>query len=161
MKSRIQFFESDRHGFMHREPAYWCPVCKAPHPINTTEPGRPKWAWNGSVDAPTFTPSVLMFYTRPAEGTEFFKLKRGGKKRAEEYATQAAAQTVADALAAQGDPGWVPVPRQRESKPAERVTLCHAWIRDGNIEILPDTPGGLGGHTLPLEEWEIEEWGRD
>jgi hypothetical protein len=161
MKARIQFFKSDRAGYEHREPAYWCPVCKTPHAINVTEEGRPRWRWNGSVDDPTFTPSVLMFYTRPAVGDEVFKLKRAGKKRSEEYATREAAQAVADQLAVQGDTGWVPVPRKRPTEAGPtRVTICHAHVRDGNIEILPDTPGELSGQTLPLEEWDIEEWSR-
>lgn len=34
-----------------------CPGCKLQHPIRVS--GEDAWQWNGSVDAPTLTPSVL------------------------------------------------------------------------------------------------------
>lgn len=37
---------------------FWCPGCDEVHGI-TTE-GQIVWGWNGSVDLPTFTPSVLI-----------------------------------------------------------------------------------------------------
>lgn len=37
-----------------------CPGCDDLHAITTSGPGA--WAWNGSLDAPTFSPSVLVTY---------------------------------------------------------------------------------------------------
>lgn len=39
--------------------SFFCPGCKCHHGISTIEPG-PVWNWNGSVDLPTFTPSLLV-----------------------------------------------------------------------------------------------------
>ncbi len=40
---------------------YFCPGCKREHSV---PPER--WNWNGSIDSPTLSPSVLHFYTRPS-----------------------------------------------------------------------------------------------
>jgi hypothetical protein len=36
---------------------FWCPGCDDAHAIHTRENG---WTWNGDLDRPTFSPSVLM-----------------------------------------------------------------------------------------------------
>lgn len=33
--------------------AWWCPACKEGHPL----PHKKGWTWDGSLDAPTFSPS--------------------------------------------------------------------------------------------------------
>jgi len=38
---------------------FFCPGCGNHHGISTTEP-HPCWTWNGSVDKPTFNPSLLV-----------------------------------------------------------------------------------------------------
>lgn len=38
---------------------FWCPGCKESHAI---EHGNGRWSWNGNVDKPTFTPSILVQY---------------------------------------------------------------------------------------------------
>lgn len=48
-------------GIMH-----WCPGCEHAHVIYTSKEGRegkPTWGYNGSIDKPTTTPSVLIFVT--------------------------------------------------------------------------------------------------
>jgi hypothetical protein len=45
------------HGFMH-----WCPGCEKLHHVNVGshhEGRRPNWTFDGNLDAPTFSPSVL------------------------------------------------------------------------------------------------------
>lgn len=37
-----------------------CPGCGFPHGIGVGEGSGPRWGWNGDVNRPTFTPSVLM-----------------------------------------------------------------------------------------------------
>ncbi len=38
----------------------WCPGCDAAHALNVMSTrGEPVWFWNGSLDSPTFTPSLL------------------------------------------------------------------------------------------------------
>lgn len=41
----------------------WCPACDDLHglPVNTTE-HTPAWDWNGNLEAPTLTPSILSNY---------------------------------------------------------------------------------------------------
>lgn len=39
---------------------WWCPGCDEAHRIQHGEGLGPRWGWNGSVDKPTFTPSVLV-----------------------------------------------------------------------------------------------------
>jgi hypothetical protein len=37
---------------------YWCQGCNCTHTIKTKGVGA--WGWNGDVEKPTFTPSVLV-----------------------------------------------------------------------------------------------------
>lgn len=41
--------------------AFFCPGCDGAHAIVTSDPSgkRPLWTWDGNVDAPTFSPSIL------------------------------------------------------------------------------------------------------
>ncbi len=39
---------------------FWCPGCDQAHQIAHGSGDGPRWGWNGSGDAPTFTPSVLV-----------------------------------------------------------------------------------------------------
>lgn len=42
--------------------AYWCQGCESCHSIRVNATDRPSWTWDGNVDAPTFSPSVLVTY---------------------------------------------------------------------------------------------------
>lgn len=43
--------------------AYWCPGCDGAHVVYYERPGAgPVWTWDGDVDAPTISPSVLVTY---------------------------------------------------------------------------------------------------
>jgi hypothetical protein len=39
---------------------WWCPGCDMAHTIQTGQGNGPRWGWNGNVEKPTFTPSVLV-----------------------------------------------------------------------------------------------------
>lgn len=39
---------------------FWCPGCDGAHAVYTALPGRPCWGFNGNVERPTFTPSLLV-----------------------------------------------------------------------------------------------------
>lgn len=39
-----------------------CPACDNYHLVYLDAPGRPHWTWNGDVDKPTFSPSLLVQY---------------------------------------------------------------------------------------------------
>lgn len=38
---------------------FHCPGCLNAHPFEIEAPNGAGWTWNGSLDAPTFTPSLL------------------------------------------------------------------------------------------------------
>jgi hypothetical protein len=40
---------------------FWCPGCGGTHVVtlNRTD-GSPMWSWDGNVEAPTFSPSILV-----------------------------------------------------------------------------------------------------
>ena len=38
---------------------FWCPGCKCLHCARTKGKQGPIWEWNGSMDKPTFSPSIL------------------------------------------------------------------------------------------------------
>lgn len=39
---------------------FHCPGCKYGHPLEIEVPACQGWTWNGSLDLPTFTPSLLI-----------------------------------------------------------------------------------------------------
>lgn len=43
------------HDFGNGNWVFHCPGCGYGHPFNI-----PRWTWNGSIDKPTFTPSLLV-----------------------------------------------------------------------------------------------------
>lgn len=45
-----------------------CPGCKTLHSIDTN--GQNKWTWNGSLERPTFSPSVLNWLEHRADENE-------------------------------------------------------------------------------------------
>jgi len=52
-----RFLRSTGGGYSH-----WCPGCEHMHIILTSEPQESgaRWSFNGNVEKPTFTPSVLI-----------------------------------------------------------------------------------------------------
>lgn len=45
---------------------FHCPGCGYGHPFEVDAPNRAGWKWNGSFDAPTFHPSLLVNKDYPA-----------------------------------------------------------------------------------------------
>ena len=39
---------------------FWCSGCDTAHRVTVGDGPGPRWGWNGSGDAPTFTPSILV-----------------------------------------------------------------------------------------------------
>jgi hypothetical protein len=50
--------------------AYWCQGCEGVHSIRVNAEGKPSWTWDGNVDAPTFSPSVLVTYSGTDAGED-------------------------------------------------------------------------------------------
>lgn len=53
MSELSKVLRSAEGGRLH----FWCPGCDEAHGISVAPGG---WGWNGSAEAPTFTPSVLV-----------------------------------------------------------------------------------------------------
>jgi hypothetical protein len=48
--------------------AFYCPGCGYLHSFRVNgDKSRPQWSWNGSVDRPSFTPSLLVNKDFPAQ----------------------------------------------------------------------------------------------
>jgi hypothetical protein len=61
---------------------YWCQGCETLHMVRVEGNERPKWQWNGDLDAPTFTPSVLVIWDQgepPATTPEIREKIRSGE----------------------------------------------------------------------------------
>lgn len=41
--------------------AFWCPACNCAHGVRVA-PAADAWGWNGSLERPTFTPSVRAWH---------------------------------------------------------------------------------------------------
>ena len=103
---------------------FFCPGCQCGHGVRVEGP-HPVWGWNGSMDAPTFTPSIV------ASGTE---LTENGKR---DYDTWAEA----------GYPG-------ERGEFENRSTVCHSFVTDGRIQFLGDCTHALKGQTVVLEDFD-------
>ena len=42
--------------------AFWCPGCEGYHSFHVGDEPGPRWTWNGNVECPTFSPSLLVRY---------------------------------------------------------------------------------------------------
>ena len=47
---------------------HWCPGCEDLHAFNIGTPGRPLWSWDGNVERPTLSPSMLCFTVHDEDG---------------------------------------------------------------------------------------------
>jgi len=104
---------------------FFCPGCLHRHAIQVGEGEHPHWAWNGDMDKPTFTPSILV------TGRKFTP-----KGRADYEAWYAAG-------CPKNEDGSL-----HEFEGAE--SRCHSFITNGQIQFLSDCTHGLAGQTVPL-----------
>lgn len=56
-----------------------CPGCGGRHALQVTAPSGPNWGFNGDVDRPTFTPSLMVQGTHWPTDEELNRLKAGEK----------------------------------------------------------------------------------
>ena len=114
--------------------AFWCPGCLEGHQITVLQVGvrgqervGPCWGFNGSGDAPTFTPSILVRGVRIEGGDE--ELDR-----------------ILDTYK---------LPEDRKAMLADKRinTVCHSFVTDGRIQFLGDCTHALAGQTVDLPDW--------
>ena len=55
--AKLQAFDMPGLGTRY---LFWCPGCRSHHSFDVrTDGGRPSWQFNGDIEWPTFTPSLL------------------------------------------------------------------------------------------------------
>ena len=99
---------------------FWCPGCDAVHGVRT-DPGG--WTWNGSLDRPTFSPSVLVRSGHYC---------RGGSSPGN---------------------CWCDLKERTGQDAKFKCFQCHSFVRDGRIEFLTDSTHALAGQTVDLPPW--------
>jgi hypothetical protein len=53
--SKLLIEEGDNHGL-----TFWCPGCDGAHRVQHGNGPGARWEWNGSLDKPTFKPSIFV-----------------------------------------------------------------------------------------------------
>lgn len=100
---------------------FYCPGCKTCHSIKVE--GAHAWTWNGDVNKPTFSPSIMV---------TCWELTKQG--RAEMEVWEAA--------------GY---PSPREGRTFDRVKkICHSFVRDGQFQFLGDCTHSLANQMVEL-----------
>lgn len=102
--------------------SFMCPGCKSPHAVSVS--GDYAWEWNGSVDKPTFTQSVLI--------------------RSGHYIPGSNQQSCWFAYNAE----------RQDKTPDFECSSCHSFVTDGKIQFLSDCTHELAGQTVDMPEWE-------
>lgn len=104
--------------------SFKCPGCKLFHSMNVGGKGSPGWAFNGDLEKPTFTPSILA---------------RNGH-----YASHHK----------QGDQCWCDYNKENPDDYTEgfECSVCHSFVTDGEIQFLPDCTHELAGQTVELPD---------
>lgn len=126
LSSRLRSVEGGRLMFR-------CPGCNEPHAVTVGEGQGPRWSWNGDVNRPTFTPSVLV---------------RGVHSPSGEVMTDEE-EVEYDAIFAAGG---------REAAFASRFgTVCHSVVVDGWIQFLRDCTHPLAGQTVELPPFHEQD----
>ena len=105
--------------------SFQCPGCGEEHTVRINSAERPSWTWNGDVERPTLTPSVLNrsgHYLPDHQGEGCWCTYNEERREA------------------------------GESEAPFRCRQCHSFVRDGRIEFLKDCSHDLAGQTVDLPE---------
>jgi hypothetical protein len=103
--------------------SFWCPGCKELHavPFEHSWPGA-RWTWNGDVERPTLTPSILITSGHFCSG---FK---------------------------QGESCWCTYNAENpKPEPPFTCGRCHTFVKNGQIQFLSDCTHALAGKTVNME----------
>ena len=114
---------------------WWCPGCNSPHSIAHGAGNGPRWGWNGNAEKPTFTPSVLVTWSEPANLHDHDAMQRdlAEAKRRREAGEES-----------------VKVP--------QAAKVCHSFVVDGQMQMLSDCTHALAGQTVPIPPWPRPDW---
>lgn len=134
MKAKVQTDGEGRFGAVLIN----CPGCGDRHalPVRTVPAGYVEspyyaggahWDFNGSLEQPTFSPSLLI--------------------RSGHYATEHKP----------GDSCWCTYRDEEGEPAPFACVVCHSFIRDGRIEFLNDCTHALAGQTVDLPPVDAEQ----
>ena len=74
-----------------------CEGCGMSHSVMTGVGSGPRWSWNGSMENPTFTPSVLVTWSEPSDNPdEFDDPSKDIKKVCHSFVTDGVIQYLSD-----------------------------------------------------------------
>lgn len=111
-----------------------CPACNTMHSVNHGVGTGPRWGWNGKLDKPTLTPSVLV---------------RSGHFAIADRAVPSKGDGMAEGC-------WCSYfkanPKEDDGDPDFKCGLCHSFVVDGRIQFLSDCSHSLAGQTVDLPE---------
>jgi hypothetical protein len=100
-----------------------CPGCKESHVVPVEGPKA--WGFNGNLEAPTLTPSILV-----TSGHFLSEHK-------------------------EGDNCWCTYnAKNKDNHSPFKCTRCHSFVTDGKIQFLSDSTHSLAGQTVDLPEIE-------
>lgn len=119
--AKVKQWEGDGRRGLH----FWCPGCNEVHQVTTDPSG---WRWNGDVDKPTLSPSVLVKSGHYAGGAA---AKRGHC--------------------------WCNFKERTGQDTKFKCGQCHSFVRDGRIEFLNDSTHALAGQTIDLPPWPYQD----
>lgn len=107
---------------------FWCPGCNQSHMVTVGEGAGPRWGWNGDVERPTFTPSILVRQGHYVPGQP------------------------------PGDGCYCNWEHKDQEEFADlKCGICHSFVTDGRIQFLDDCTHALAGQTVDLPaHWEME-----
>lgn len=102
---------------------FWCPGCDEAHGVRVD--GSRGWTWDGSLEAPTISPSILV--------------------RSGHYSPYGAS--------AKSGQCWCNYEERVGAKPPFKCEQCHFFVKNGRIQFLSDCTHKLAGQTVELPEW--------
>lgn len=108
--------------------AFWCPGCREMHQVTTDQGRHPCWDWNLDFEKPTFSPSILV---------------RGVRLDMPDEELDGILDTYK-----------LPEDRERILADKRINTVCHSFVKNGQIQFLSDCTHALAGQTVPLEPFD-------
>jgi hypothetical protein len=105
-----------------------CPGCEQTHVVWVEGATQgPKWEWNGSLDRPTFSPSILVRSGHYAPGQPPGRLC------------------------------WCTYEARYGKPAPFKCVVCHSFVTEGRIQFLGDCTHALAGQTVLLPEFREDD----
>lgn len=109
---------------------FWCPGCEDTH-LYYVAPYSHPWNFNGDLEKPTFTPSLLVHpHRRFKKDVTDADIEEARKKTPK-------GEVLVDVT--------------------EMSPRCHLFLTDGVLQFCGDSEHKLAGQTLPLPDWKDGE----